>query len=165
MKGQSSGEALVTYGWVAIIIIVVVSMLAYLGIFNSLGFGSMPEICVFESGILCSSSRLYENGGNVNVHVSAVNSFPREIVVSGYLCSAEQVNPATGIPARGVSPISITVLPQDKFEFDGVCYKYDGDASADRGDYYKGLAYLRYTFEGGVPMPHTAVANIQGRVN
>ncbi|MFH1072861.1 MAG: hypothetical protein V1743_05520 [Nanoarchaeota archaeon] len=50
-KGQAALEFLVTYGWAFMILIIVISSLAYFGVISPDLF--LPEKCVFGGGIYC----------------------------------------------------------------------------------------------------------------
>ncbi len=172
LKGQSATEQMITYGWAGMILIVVVGVLLYFGVFNF--SNSIPERCVFQNGFFCKNSRIFaETNGNLTVKFGVVNNFPREVKITGVLCSAEPTNPAKGYPDRGLLDFSGCVLPQGMQNLNLTCYKKDGSIRASPGESYEGLIYIRYHETIGActgsidPLAgdHLKIANIGGKVN
>jgi hypothetical protein len=54
-KGQTAMEYLMTYGWAILIIMIVVVVLFYLGVFN---LGSTISQCTFPPGFTCVANKL-----------------------------------------------------------------------------------------------------------
>ena len=170
LKGQSLTEQMITYGWAMMILIVVIGVLVYFGVFNF--SSSIPERCVFQNGFFCKGSRLYvESDGSLTVNFTITNKFSRPVNITGLLCSAESTNPAKGYPERGlvVPGAEIKILPEGSKSLALRCYKKDSGYRASTGESYEGLVYVKYTEEqagfGGLTGEHMKIANIGGKVN
>ena len=50
-RAQAAMEFLMTYGWAILVVLVVISALAYSGVLDPSAL--LPEKCVFASGIIC----------------------------------------------------------------------------------------------------------------
>lgn len=173
MKGQSATEQLITYGWAAMILVVIIGVLFYMGVINF--SGSEPERCLFQSGFLCTNHRLYSSGGQVTVNVQIANKLSKRVNVTGIMCSNEPADPATGYPNRAFSPGSTrSILPEDSYTFTLTCYDEQGSSlSASKGT-YKGVIYMKYHEEdsgfggnlgGALVGDHMKVANIGGKIS
>ncbi|MFH0818130.1 MAG: hypothetical protein V1909_05885 [Candidatus Micrarchaeota archaeon] len=172
LRGQSATEQIITYGWAGMILIVVLGVLLYFGVFNF--SNSIPERCVFQNGFFCKSHRLYaESNGNITASVYVTNKLSQKVKITSILCSEEPVNPATGYPARGLFATSLVMLPEGTKNFTISCFKKDGTYKASPGESYQGLIYVKYVIEYGqsVPTPtvssgeHIKIANIGGKIN
>ena len=91
-RGQSAVEYLVTHGWALIVLVLVVTILYGLGIFNPNRF--VAEECVFQPGFSCASTpRLHLYGGSTTISGNKVkyvmgtnltNGLGYDIVITGY---------------------------------------------------------------------------------
>ncbi|MFH1471218.1 MAG: hypothetical protein ABIF01_05700 [Candidatus Micrarchaeota archaeon] len=170
-RGQSATEQLITYGWAGMILVVIIAILVYFGV---LSFGNaIPERCVFQTGFLCKSHRLYLGPSeNLTVRFEVVSKFSRRITIKGVLCSSESPNPATGYPLRGLINTDISILPEGIKSIVLQCYNKDGSINGISGESYQGLIYLKYSEDlgyasnlGNITGEHIKVANIAGKIN
>ncbi len=169
MKGQSSTEQLITYGWAGMIMIVVIGVLLYFGVFS--GLNNVPERCLFQNGFFCESHRIYSNAGQLTVNFEAKNKFPKKVIITGILCSAEPADPSLGYPARGFVNIAPgdEVYPESDFSYSTICYSEIGSTEAEIEN-FEGLIYLRYEEAadsgfGTLISSRMKIANIGGKVN
>jgi hypothetical protein len=168
MKGQSATEQLITYGWAGMIIVVILGVLVYLGVFS---INNSPDRCIFQNGLFCKSHRVYaESNNNLTVNIEIMNKFTKRISVTGILCSSESPNPSTGYPDRGFAPVTgVVINPEYSYQFKITCYKRDGTFSAYAGN-FEGLVYVRYRETddvgyGGLAGDRMKIANLFGRIN
>ena len=61
VRGQASLEFLMTYGWAILVVLVVISSLAYFGVLNPQQF--LPRKCQFGQGFICIDHQLLKTGG------------------------------------------------------------------------------------------------------
>ena len=59
-KGQAATEFLITYGWAIMGVLIVVSALAYYGIFNTQKY--VNDVCDFGTQLYCEDYRLISSG-------------------------------------------------------------------------------------------------------
>ncbi len=69
-KAQSAMEYLMTYGWAILVIAVVLAALFELGVFNG---GTLPNVCVGQSGFQCSLVAI-SSTGNLIINFGQVSS-------------------------------------------------------------------------------------------
>ena len=93
-RAQAAIEFLMTYGWAALIILVVMGMLFYLGVFNP--STSAASSCVLPSGFTCVEYRLDDNG---NLYLDVGQATGRTITVTGVGCSASGNPSLTDYPS------------------------------------------------------------------
>jgi hypothetical protein len=67
MRGQAALEFLTTYGWAFLVILIMISGLAYFGILTPTSF--IPDRCVTPAGFGCDDVRITKNGTGVDVLV------------------------------------------------------------------------------------------------
>jgi len=66
-KAQAAMEFLMTYGWAILVVLIVISALAYFGVLNPQQF--LPQKCQFSTGIVCVDKQL-KSGGELNLRLS-----------------------------------------------------------------------------------------------
>ncbi|MDD5317977.1 MAG: hypothetical protein PHF51_04595 [Candidatus ainarchaeum sp.] len=84
--GQAAMEFLITYGWVLMIVLVIISVLLYLNVVG----GSIPKTCTFAPGFACHDFAI-NGSGYLNLDVS--QTLGRDINVTGFACSSIVTNP------------------------------------------------------------------------
>lgn len=82
-RGQGAMEFLITYGWAILVVIIVLSSLYYLGIFNP----KTSNSCKLDPPFVCKDIQIKENGvvvviGSKNIQSGIVSS----IIVNGNVC-------------------------------------------------------------------------------
>ena len=87
-RGQAAMEYLSTYAWAVLILVLVLTALVWLGVFNV----DAPERCSFEGDVQCDDVRLEISGlvGAETVsflHLYAVNQKSSTLYVCGVLCT------------------------------------------------------------------------------
>ena len=83
LKAQAAMEFLMTYGWAILVVLIVISVLAY---FSVLKPGSLlPEKCTFSVGVDCVDDSVTDS----YVAVSLQNSAGRDIYVRGMTATGE----------------------------------------------------------------------------
>jgi hypothetical protein len=76
-RGQYAFEFLMSYGWVLLIALVVLSTLLYYGIFE---FNFLPDTCILGVGFVCQSSRFSHYGIRGIVDMKVTNAMPKDLV-------------------------------------------------------------------------------------
>ena len=125
-------EFLMTYGWAILIMLVVISVLFYLGVLTPHGLA--PNSCTFPAGFSCYGYKVTE-GGVLELDLGQATG--SNIRVTGFACSAEESPNITAMDVRigGGRHTNLTGLP--------LCYNYDGTIPST-GDFYKGKLILVY---------------------
>ncbi|NYZ78647.1 hypothetical protein H0N99_00705 [Candidatus Micrarchaeota archaeon] len=80
IKAQSAMEFITTYGWMALILIIVLAALAYLGMFSQ----PKPVMCNFPGNFICRSMKLTTTG---NLTLDLYQDTGHDITVSGVNCT------------------------------------------------------------------------------
>ena len=80
MKAQAAMEFLLTYGWAIVVLIVMISGLAYLGILDPRDW--VPDKCSFSAGIGCGDYVVFDEGSGERINIVLTNNFGNSIVVS-----------------------------------------------------------------------------------
>ena len=107
-KSQAAMEFLLTYGWAIIIIIVLVSALAYHGVLDMNRF--LPRHCILEAGLYCQDFKIYSNGqaGEDGITLFIKNSRGKTLVIKSiridkYNCLQDMQLEKYGIIGNGES--------------------------------------------------------------
>ncbi len=135
MSGQSAMEYLTTYGWAILIIVVVLSVLVALGVFNPNTYVS--DTCTLPAGFECQSSVLASNG-MLTFTISQFTSTP--IVLTAIGCSSNQsilynkrLSPKIGLRIGGNVTLSTS------------CYQGNTIFNGGIGNVYHGYVVINYT--------------------
>lgn len=187
-RGQSGTEYLSNYTVAAAAVLIVIGALVYLGVLNP----SQPDVCIFQKGLSCETHLLKQ--GNSMATLKIKNQFNDAIVISDVLCSAEPVNPSTGIPNRAwnsyeapasnkpaVNSVTLPqpanlqpiVLAEESFELNVFCYTENGGdmkliPSGER--FNKGIVFIKFRLNSSPAIPgssfyHVIQGNLQGKMN
>lgn len=138
-KGQAAMEYLMTYGWAILVIIIVLALLLYLGVFTP----SLPEVCKSKApGWTCTRFRLTA-GAALNFDLSPAL---RAVTVTRAKCTQE-----TGIVTTGGSAWSGTtaIQPGNSATFSAItCHNSAGTAIASftTGEEYRGKVNIQYYY-------------------
>jgi uncharacterized protein (UPF0333 family) len=112
-KAQAAMEFLMTYGWVIMMVLIVVGVLAYMGVFN---FRDMvPERCELQSDLKCLDYKVTLNGGATsNVRLVVQNGLGYGIYVTNVSITADGVpanqcyNYSSSLPTHTQIPNGVT---------------------------------------------------------
>ncbi len=182
LKGQSGTEYLSNYTIAAVVVLIIIGALVYLGVLNP----SQPDICIFQKGLGCET--FYLKQGKDNATLKVKNQFDDAIVIAGVICSAEQVDPGTALPAtRGwgdansvntlVNNKPVTsapntnpvILAADSFDLNTYCYAENGNGIGTilGGERLKSIVFIRYRFNSSPSIMgyHVIQGNLQGKMN
>ncbi|MFH1400568.1 MAG: hypothetical protein ABIH41_03550 [Nanoarchaeota archaeon] len=88
-KGQAAIEYLVTYGWILIVILVVLGFIIYFNLFNAKRF--LPEHCNFGDQLQCVDFSITTSGGTGTVSLILENNFAKEIQINNITSPDPQV--------------------------------------------------------------------------
>jgi len=80
MKGQAAMEFILTYGWAIIVVLLMISALAYVGVLNPQNF--LPSKCLFNAGLGCNDHVIFDDGSGIKVTLILTNNFGSPISVS-----------------------------------------------------------------------------------
>lgn len=78
MKAQASMEFLLTYGWAILLVLLMISSLAYFGVFNI--DDMIPNKCFFSAGVNCNEHVVYTSGSETRVNLLLTNNFGETII-------------------------------------------------------------------------------------
>ncbi|MFH1447629.1 MAG: hypothetical protein ABIG39_02090 [Candidatus Micrarchaeota archaeon] len=188
LKGQTSTEYLSNYTIASAVVIIILIALSYMGVWSWI-FPDQLQICIFQKGLDCESYYIQE--GNSMATLKIYNQFEESIVISGVLCSAEDVDPGTALPygkswneapmpsqrpvVDGITlpqpvPAFFTlpiIAPSEPFDVSVYCYTADGTAgleSLSRDDRFVGLVFIKYRLNSSPALfEHMIHGNLQGR--
>ncbi|MBI4399599.1 hypothetical protein HY570_02520 [Candidatus Micrarchaeota archaeon] len=136
-KGQAAMEYLMTYGWAILVIILVLALLLYLGVFAP----STPEACRGPAGWTCSRTRL-----TTDAVLTTAFSFPlRDVTITRLKCTQESGVVTTGASAWSGSQV---ILRGDTVSFTLTCHDTTGAAinSFVQGQEYRGRVNVQFYY-------------------
>jgi len=144
-RAQAAMEFLMTYGWAVLIIMVVVAVLFYIGVFNP--SSSVPKSCVFPSGsgFSCVEFNLDE-GGRLVLDLGQASG--RTVTVTGVGCSVN------------ASPTMLSITPVDiRSGGHGWLAPASIPCEGALGLAFRGKVVINYTLAGS-PLPRVVIAEI-----
>lgn len=139
-KAQSAMEFLTTYGWMILVLAVVIGALYSLGLFNSSGL--QPYQCAFRIGLTCGHASI-SSSGIITIDIVQDSQFPLNI--TGFACNQDgsysdltaPYNPPSNQIYLGVGQ-NYTISTQ--------CYtKYGTAFSGGVGKLFSGYFVIGYT--------------------
>ena len=156
MKLQSAMEFLLTYGWAILIIVVAVSALYFLGVFNpSLYVG---QECALSSGLSCKVARMATNG------MATINLFqanPYQINITAISCNSNNtVANVLTYPAAN----QVSLAPGTNATLTAPCYSGPSLAAIKIGSAFSGYIFISYN-ETLTGFPHTAYGRLIGKAS
>jgi len=169
-RAQAAMEYLITYGWAVLIMLVVVGVLFYLGIFNPKAIAA----CSFQTpGFTCYAYKLASNTSN-NEHgliLDLGQATGHDIKVTGINCTASGTWIVTEFTA---AQGNVTVSSGNHKMLNGTstnpgvivnCYKADGSTigTTDASAYYTGKIYVHY-YDTETNLDHKVIGDISGKV-
>jgi len=130
-RAQAAMEFLMTYGWAVLILMVVIAILYYLGVFSP----SPPRSCVFPAGFTCYEFEVYQNG---SLYLDVGQATGKMVTVTAVGCGV------TG-DIRWTTVNDVVVRSGTHANVTGLAGAPCGGASASS---FRGSAILNYTVSG-----------------
>lgn len=168
-KAQAAMEYLITYGWAVLIMLVVVGVLFYLGLFTQ----NPVATCTFQNaGFSCYSYKLTSNNGSGvgGLIIDLAQGTGHDIKVVGFNCTTNNAFTVTDFDA---ATSNVTIPTGSHSMLNGsitnlipfACYKPDGSKleTPDAQSFYKGKIYIHY-WDLETNMDHKVAGDISGRV-
>ncbi len=134
-KAQAALEYLVSYGWMLLIIAIVLAVLYSLGVFNSSLF--TPNTCVMPGSFSCQSAVLASNG---LLQVSIVQNLQNPINVTAAACDSNQ-----SLIHQRTYTTPVYIAPGQNVSFSVTCWQGTAAFSESSGTLYSGYILLSYT--------------------
>jgi len=142
-------EFLLTYSWAIAIMVGVLAVLFYLGVFDYRIIS--PTGCELEGGFSCNA---YKISGAGVLALDLVQTKSSSIYIQQVACAMNQTPTYTNVNAR--------LYNGDKLRVNATCYKTDGTVPAT-DDYYSGTLYFKYMDEN-TNVNHSMIGKIAARV-
>jgi hypothetical protein len=175
-RAQAAMEYLITYGWAVLIMLVVVGVLFYLGIFNPHTIAT----CSFQSpGFTCYVYKLAANNSVGAIQESGLildlgQATGHDIKITGINCTASSdtflvydFNGTTMGNQNITVPSGSHKMVNGTSTYPGAikCWKSDGTAmaSGDLGTFYKGKIYIHY-YDVETNIDHKVTGDISGKI-
>lgn len=167
-KAQASMEYLITYGWAVLIMLVVVGVLFYLGVFSN----NPIQTCTFQSpSFACKSWKLTSNTNNIGgLIIDLGQTTGHDIKVVGFNCTTNNAFTVTDFDA---ATSNVTIPTGSDSLLNGsatrlvpfACYNLDGSklGARDAGSTYRGKLYIHY-WDLETNMDHKVTGDVSGRV-
>ena len=134
LHGQSAMEFLMTYGWAILIMLVVISILFYLGVFSPETVS--PKSCVLPAGFSCYGYKI-ATGGVLTLQLT--QSTGHTVTIEDVRCSDADN------PSHSNTNNMPTIYSGEKATLPAItCYKSDDTSTPAVGEYYRGTLVLKY---------------------
>ena len=143
-KAQSAFEFLMTYGWAILIMLVVLGIIFYLGIFNPQS--AAPKSCILPAGFSCYEYLIDKDG---NLHLDLGQAQGRTITITGIACSTSS--------DAILTPTNVTIETGQHAVVTGSGLPCEGATS----DVYRGKVIFTYVLRGS-SITHKVVGDISG---
>jgi hypothetical protein len=168
-KAQSAMEFLMTYGWALLVMIIVIGILFYLGLFSP----KTGTICSFSNpGFSCYTYKLTSNTSNVSgIILDLAQTTGHDIKVVGFNCTSSETwivsdfsatyGANVTIPSGSHKPLNGTATNLAPLP----CWKGDGSmvGNQDTNQYYRGKLYVHY-IDLETSLDHKVIGDISGTV-
>jgi len=154
-KGQTALEFVTTYGWMLLILIIVLGVLIYMGFLNP----AAPPSCVFQANFVCRGWKLTTDG---NLTLDLYQKTDHPIVVKGVNCTKASVETNPLLAATYV------FIKNDDHELVAngsniQCLNEDGSVAVGSiGSTYRGKILIYYV-ENDTGVPHLVVGSLTAR--
>lgn len=136
-RGQSAIEFLMSYGWAIMIMLTVVAIMFYVGIFSPRTVS--PNACVLPAGFACYGYKISSDaGGNGTLTLDLAQTTGHTLYITEMACTDQESVTYTTLNTRAYTG--------ERTNLTLTCYNSDGSRPA-AGDYYRGSIYIRYTDE------------------
>ncbi len=101
-KGQAAMEFLMTYGWAILVVLIVISALAYFGVLDPSNF--VPDRCTFPVSLTCTDFVVKGNGaGFTQLQLTVANGAGQDMTVTQIEITGPAISSAqrclVGVPA------------------------------------------------------------------
>jgi len=151
-RAQSAVEFLLTYGWAILIMLLVVAILFYIGVFAP--ETAAPNSCVLPAGFSCHGYALYDGGSLV---LDLGQATGKDVRITRISCTSADS------PVGGITPNRL--LQNGKhYNFTGItCTKADGVSVPAAGEFYRGTIFIDYV-EEETGIPHSISGDLAYRV-
>jgi hypothetical protein len=155
-RGQAAMEFLMTYGWAILIMLVVIAVLFYLGIFSP--NTNVPKSCTLPAGLSCYEYIISESGTDAVLTLDLGQALGRTINVGAIACSATESEP---------TPVELTAA----IEIDSGHHEYvlGGDSGNDEaaccaaGEPCRARLAIQYNYVGS-DVFRTAYGDVSGPI-
>lgn len=153
--GQTAFEFVTTYGWMLLILIIVLGILLYMGVLTP----PAPPSCIFPANFVCRGWKLTTDG---NLTLDLYQNTGHPIVVRGVNCTKASVETSPTL-----SSVYVFIKNNDhELVANGTniqCLDEVGDAAVGSiGSTYKGKLLIYYV-ENDTGVPHLVVGSITAR--
>jgi len=145
LRGQAAMEFLMTYGWAVLILVVVIAILFYLGVFSP--GDSAVKSCVFPSGFTCTEFDVDSSG---SLFLDLGQGTGKMITVTGIGCSVNSspaISNSPGVVIRSGAHAWLNMNSNGT-----PCYGASGEA-------FKGSVILSYSVAGS-SLPRTVTGTV-----
>jgi len=151
-RAQSAVEFLLTYGWAIMIMLAILAILFYIGVFSP--ETASPNSCVLPAGFSCRGYALYDGGSLV---LDLGQATGKDIRITRISCTSADA------PVDGITPYNL--LQNGKhYNFTGItCTKADGTSVPEEKEFYRGKIYIDY-IEEETGIPHSISGELAYRV-
>jgi len=152
LRGQSAMEFLMTYGWAILVMVIVIGVLFYVGVFNP--GTAAPSACTLGAGFSCYSYIVYPGNGTLTLEVGQATG--NAVTITGVACDARTT-------AGNWTSMSRTVQTGKHYVIGGIpCYKSTG-IRPGAGEFYSGTIFLNYT-DAETQITHTIKGDLSYRL-
>jgi hypothetical protein len=151
VKAQAAMEYITTYGWMLLILVVVLAALAFLGILSP----PRPIVCNFQGNFVCKAWKLT---ADANLTLDLYQNTGHDITVSGINCTRNPSDNPT------LTTVNVFIRNNDhELVANGTNIRcldvYGKNATGRVGSYYTGKILVYYT-EKDSGMPHLVTGDI-----
>jgi len=129
MKGQAAIEFLMTYGWALLIMMAVIGVLFYVGVFNQ----QPPSTCIAQGGFTCSDWQVAPGGA---MSITLIQSTGHDMLVTNVSCSDQTV--------WAYADANISLYSGVPTQITATCYNSDG-STPSINEFYQGRVRMLYT--------------------
>ncbi len=136
VKAQSALEYMITYGWMILVVAIVLAALYFLGVFNSSAL--ISDTCTMPIGFTCTGTVLTSSG---SLSLSMEQGTSSQINVTAIGCNTN----VTTANMQQESP-QVSIFAGSSYTFNSVqCYAGASAFSGAIGSVYRGYLIMNYT--------------------
>ncbi|MCL4389316.1 hypothetical protein M1397_01740 [Candidatus Marsarchaeota archaeon] len=145
-RGQSALEFLATYGWMLLVVVLVLAVIFGLGILNPSSFAA--TVCQLPNGLQCQSWLLSSNG-LLTITIAQYTSSP--IMITSVNCNSNKSS------YYGAISTTTNIGVGSSAAFNLYCYSGTTKFTGSIGTVYTGYISVNYTSQS-TSVSHTAIA-------